>query len=114
MRTAFARARAVRLLPSTCQVLRATPSSDGAGGQTQTWPVLGTVACAYGPRDISASEHELAGRLGMSTLWNVTVPSDADVTERDRLRVDGRTFEVVSILGGSFGPTRRVTAAEVR
>lgn len=107
-----AQATAVGALPDSCDVQRRTVTSDGAGGQTETWTTVATVPCRVAPSG-GASEgivaNESAGRAG----FVVTVPSDTDVRGTDRLVIDDRQLEVVAVLTRSWEVARRVECVQV-
>lgn len=105
---------AVSVMPDTAQVQRPTVTDDGAGGSTAAYAAVGgPVPCLLGARNLTASEAPTAGRLGITTLWDVQVPAGTDVRAADRLSISGRTFEVVSLLTGSYPVAVQLTAAEV-
>lgn len=105
------RATVVASMPDTAQVLRATTTPDGEGGQTTTWTVIATVPCRVAPADITPAERELAVQVLPRTLWRITVPVQTDVVGRDRIIVGSRTFEVLGVLDlRSLGLSTRVVA----
>lgn len=103
-------------LPDSCQVVRRSTVPDGAGGTTDTWANQGgAVACRLSPvsRSDRLAEREVAGELVAVTYWTLTFPDATDVTERDRVTVAGRTFEVTSVGTRSWEISRRVLVVEV-
>jgi hypothetical protein len=103
-------------LPDSADVHRRTSSSNGALGSTDTWAPVGTYAVRVSPlgRSDRLAELEVAARLAAVTSWILTFPDHADVTERDRVFVGARDFELASILGPrSWELGRRVMAQEV-
>lgn len=99
-------------LPDTAQVRRKTLTSDGMGGQTESWATVATVACRVAPSG-RPEERAVAERLASVSVWTVTLPALTDVRAVDRLVVGARTFEVVGVLARSDEVGRRVVCVEV-
>lgn len=107
------RATADRALPDTCTIQRKTAVSDGGGGTTETWADHATgIACRIAPA--SGGETGTAGdRVEDETTHVVTLPALTDITEADRLQVDGQVYEVTAVRKrGAWELTRRVEAKE--
>src|SRR6185369_676579 len=88
------RAVAEQFLPDTATVRRATATS-GSGGVSNAWSnYLTGVPCRVSPLANQANE-ALGGNAGTTAVssWVVTVPAETDVTVKDRIVVNGRTFE---------------------
>lgn len=83
--------------PDTAHILRSTPTST-AGGWAQDFVEIGTCPCRLttSPQTVP-SEVVAAGQLASITHWLLNVPPDTDIIARDRVTVQGVTFEV---LGG--------------
>lgn len=99
-------------LTETATVKRKTLAPDGMGGTTETWATVATVACSRST-GVSQAEQAVADRLSVVRPWVVRVPAAADVTNKDRLVIGGRTFEVVSLSGGTIDVSRRLLCQEV-
>ena len=108
MRTVQAQAMA-----GTAVISRKTLASDGMGGFTETWAASGTVTCRVWPATESGAESLIADRITESDAWVITVPYATDITAKDRVVADGRTFEVVSAIAHTWETARRVVATEV-
>lgn len=108
MRTVQAEAMA-----GTAVISRKTLTTDGMGGFTETWAASGTVTCRVWPATESGAESLIADRITESDAWVITVPYATDVTAKDRVVADGRTFEVVSAIAHTWETARRVVAVEV-
>lgn len=85
------------LLTQTCWILRATTVTSGFGTKaaSKTWPTEGTE---------SPCRLQLSGGTEDNDLRDVAIregkvflPPDADVTVKDRLVVDGSTFEILTV-----------------
>ena len=100
-------------LPDTAQVQRKTLVSDGAGGYTESWSTVATVACRVSPSGRSPEERVIAERLAATSVWTITLPALTDVTVADRIVVGARTFEVVGVLARTEEISRRVVCTEV-
>jgi len=106
------RATVDEALPDTCTIRRKAVVSDGGGGQTTTWSDLAAgVACGIAP--VAGGEGATtAGRVVDETTHVVTLPDGQDVTEADRIVVDGVTYELTLVRKrGAWELNRR---AEVR
>ncbi len=100
-------------LPDVAQVQRRTLTSDGAGGYTESWNTVATVACRVAPSGQSPQERVIAERLTATSVWTITLPAETDVRPADRLLVGTRTFEVAGVLARSEEIARRVICTEV-
>lgn len=100
-------------MAGTCVVTRRTLASDGAGGYTETWAAVGTVAGRVWPATESGAERLIADRITETDAWVITVPQGTDVLAKDRITEGGRTFEVVTALVHTWETARRVVAVEV-
>jgi head-tail adaptor len=100
-------------LPDSCTISRATIASDNAGGQTQSWATVATVACRLAPRLARPLESETSDRMQNATDWIITVPRGTDVRTDDRIVVGSRTFEVTKNLVRSYQTAQQVLASEV-
>lgn len=101
------------LLPDTCTVSRYTVVSDNAGGQTQTWATVATVACRLSTRNARPTEGDVADRMQNANEWMITVPSGTDVRTEDRIAIGSRTFEVAKPLAHSEQTALRVIVTEI-
>lgn len=106
-------------LPDTGQVTRPTRAADGLGGQTVTYTTaIAAVACRLslptgGTPGISQLGKEIAERLGNRTIFVASFPYNTDVRDGDRLAVNGKTYEVLAIINGSWEIARRAMVARV-
>lgn len=80
-------------LPTTAEVRRPTPASDGQGGVTETWATVATWPC-YLSEDRRPIELAEAGRITAEGKWKACLPIAADVHPPDRLRIGGVDYEV--------------------
>jgi hypothetical protein len=90
------RATAQSSMFDSCAVTRLTQASDGAGGQTETWATVATVACRVTPQVIRGRDLDIAERIAMSQQFIITVPAGTNVLVSDRIVSGGVTYEVVS------------------
>ncbi len=107
------RETATAALPATAQIIRSVPFADGAGGTTMTDSVIGVCPVRIG----QASQSQLAvyaDRLVGLTGVTLTVPVGTAVQPRDRLIIEGRTFDVIGAPdGGAWATAVRLMATEV-
>mgnify|MGYP000871490242 FL=1 len=94
-------------LTETATIQRKTTVSDGAGGFSDTWATVGSAKCRVAPGGTGTAQL-LAGKLNEKSGWRITLPQGTDVIEADRIEVDSRSFEVLSVLGAWTNETARV------
>jgi head-tail adaptor len=100
-------------LPGTAIIQRSTQASDGMGGVTDAWAAVGTVSARVSPSGMGLDDL-VGGEAVNVTPWVVTVPHGTSVTDRDRLAVEGQTFEVVGVDSPrSYATAIRVQCREV-
>ena len=100
-----------RTLPDTAVISRPTQVVDAAGGFTQTWATVATVACRVAVA--SGGEQVIAGKLDAVGTWTITLPALTDVAAADRIAVGSRTFEVgLPLRPRSWELSRRVLVTE--
>lgn len=90
-------------LPDSAVISRKAVSSDGAGGNSETWSTHATVACAI---DKVATWKEVAqsGRMQAVTVWKARFPLGTDLLPADRVTANTQEFEVLDTdLGVSNG-----------
>lgn len=101
------------LLRGRCAISRYTPASDAAGGEVWTWrTVADEVPCHV---DYPAgNERDSNGDVARAVARRVVfVPSTVDVTGRDRIAVDGTTFEVTHVAARTRSKVLEVNVSEV-
>jgi head-tail adaptor len=97
---ALARRTIKAKLPDEAIVLRLTAAADGYGSQTETFAEVGRYPCRiqfnFG---IPANFDSVEGTAVVNRqTFIVTLPYDADVTETDRLEINGAAYSIVSSL----------------
>lgn len=99
-------------MTSTVTVTRPSGSSDGLGGQTLSWatqsPTIG-----FRTTQLGQQERAVAERLGLVTPAVVVVPHDSTVAVRDRLTIEGHTFDVVGASADTEPVYRSLLCIEV-
>lgn len=73
-----------------------TLTSDGMGGQTESWETKYTVYAGIWP--VSARERVQAGQMETTITHRLRLRYQAGITTAMRVVFDGRTFEIVSII----------------
>lgn len=91
---ALMRAQATQLLPDTCTIQSVSRSSDGAGGWSETWSTLATVACRLDPLKQQAQPETVAGREALIVPRQLTVPYDAPIDVDRRVVIGSETYEI--------------------
>jgi len=92
-------------LPDTAVITRPTRTSDSAGGYTTVLATVATVNCRIAknrPREILAGNRELT-----YADWTVTLPYGTAVLAGDTITVSGQSYQVVSVLVGSWNTAVR-------
>jgi len=85
-------------MPGTVVIQRATLTSDGMGGYTEAWAAVGTVTGRIYPQNSRAfAESVSGGQVISETRWFGSFPTGTDITAKDRLSYQSRTFEVTQI-----------------
>lgn len=106
------RAQQEATMTLACTVKRPSRASDGQGGKTVTKTAVVTTVCRIGAAG-RAAQQMIAEKHGSVVGYTVTVPYGTDVTGKDEIEADGRVFEVVGVLRGSYETARRVVCVEV-
>jgi len=83
-------------LPSTGLVKHRTGTSDGRGGQTESYDAGTALACRLLPMGAreAAGREEATGHKALS-WWTLLFSAGSDVRTTDRVIIDGQTYEVV-------------------
>jgi head-tail adaptor len=82
-----------------CQILRATPTPDGWGGQTDTWTVVSPAGllCRVAPSRRQDYEQVQEERLTLANRYTIALPAGTDVTEKDRITALGNSYEIATV-----------------
>jgi head-tail adaptor len=82
-------------MPGTVYILRMGTASNGMGGMTETWGTAGTViGRVYPRRRLGMGEQVAGGQVVSVSDWFATLPVGTDVIANDRVRYNGRTWEI--------------------
>lgn len=100
------------LMSETVYVQRITRTSDSAGGASEVWSTVATVAGRVALA--SGREQVAANRLGSVTSYVVTLPADTEVLHGDQLQVNGVQYQVEVVLPRSKQTALRVLCAVVQ
>jgi hypothetical protein len=93
-------ASALLTLVDSAMRLRPSNSSDGAGGQTVTWGSAGPYHCFVAPVR-QWSETQKAATEQSVSYWKISFAAGTDILPKDRLTVNGSTFEVTETDAGA-------------
>jgi hypothetical protein len=88
------------LFGQTCNVFRATKTTDGFGDKRDSWSTVpdATYPCKlqHAVRAAGTSEDTDMRDLALGR-WYLYLPGTAVLSEHDRVQVDGAMYEVVSV-----------------
>lgn len=96
----------------TVYVQRLTKISDETGGYSQTWSTVATTTGRIAPRRMR--ELEVAGKITSLQEYVITLPANTAVTEKDRLQIDGKQYEIVGIERRTAQTALRINCMEVQ
>lgn len=82
------------MLRDPCRFEREVRTPDGAGGWVSTWQPLAGAATRCHLRRLSGSEVWQAARVSAQINAKIVCRWFADLTEADRVIVDGRTWNI--------------------
>lgn len=98
---------------TTATVHRKVAVDDTSGGSTDTYPVVATYPCSFGPYPVRPREREASERIRLVAQWAFVFPASAVILATDRVTVGTRTFEVVSSGIGSDDVVLKVICTEI-
>ena len=101
-------------LVTPAQVWRAEETPDGEGGTIEDWNVVVNTVCSREPATRQQLELVIADRVASVTYWSIELPVGTDVTAKDRIVTENRTFEVVAPVDDSYGLDLVLVCLEVR
>lgn len=87
-------------MSSTAVIRRNSLTPDGMGGYNDSWSIAGTTICDVWAINTNRSDREnttAGGQIITHAQWFITVPYNTDVTAKDRLEIDNRTFELTFV-----------------
>lgn len=79
-------------LDQRVRIVQATAARDRIGGLVETWATLATVWAKVEP--LSAREAYYRAQVNAGATWRVVMRFRSDVTPRQRIAWNGRTFEI--------------------
>lgn len=96
------------ILSDRCSIERNEQQRDTQGGVRDAWRIVNQdVACRISAR--SGSERVKGGRRYSDSMWQLTLLTEQDISARDRVRHDSKTYEVTLVNEGrSFETVKRV------
>lgn len=110
----YLRTLADQFLPDVCSVQRYTETHTGEG-TVQTWADhLTGVACRVSPL-ASGTGEALGADASLSAVsqWTVWTEAGIDVTVKDRVIYQGRTFEIARVGARSYEIQRELICREI-
>ncbi len=111
------RRRFEQLLPDRALIERPTVGPDGSGGQTTTWAELADdVPCRLSPiggGEDTATDRRGGDRITEDATSIISFRWDQDVTEADKVTIDGQAFDVQLVRRrGEYAMTLRCECRE--
>lgn len=88
------RAQAASLMPDTCSIQSVVVTSDGEGGQVETWSTVATVACRLDIMPARTRTEMEAAREARTTFYRLTVPYDTALTVESQVVHEGVAYQV--------------------
>lgn len=97
--------------PNTGVIKRYTNTNDGFGGFTQSESTVASVDCAFyinSTKDVIVAD----GQQNQST-FTILFPVGTDITNKDRVLIGSRVFEVIQVQSHSYELVCRIKAIEI-
>lgn len=82
------------MLPGTAVIQARSLSSDGAGGQTESWTARGTVACRVDPVPRAMQLDDAGQAEALRVEYQITLGWDVTIEPTDRIVTGGETYEI--------------------
>lgn len=83
-----------RMLREPVTFERATRTSDGAGGATQSWAAISGASDRAHVKALSGHERFASDRVEAGTRWRIVVRYFAGLTEKDRVTMRSRAYNI--------------------
>ena len=104
---AFMRSTVVASFPDVVTISRLVRTPDAAGGTTTVWSTIATVQGRL--MNAGGQEIPIADSITQQDDQGLTLPYGTDVTEKDRVAVQGLTYEVVAVSAKSWQAEMKLT-----
>jgi hypothetical protein len=85
------------VLPDTVSLTRPASASDGLGGRSNVFALVGTYAARITPINTQQAEEEVGARLSNGTAYRVALPAGTDVRQTDRITYSSVTYSVEAV-----------------
>lgn len=82
------------MLVRTVEILHPTATTDDRGDTIESWPESGTESAAWVSPPLTAEEAHQLGRDVTTTTRRVRLPAGTQLDARDRVRFEGRLWQV--------------------
>jgi len=86
---------------TTADIYRTTLTTDGRGGQTQTWRKVATISVRL--RNVKDNEQVIGDALQSVSMWVMVCDRNADIAVNDRVRVDEMPGLYFEVAGNNIG-----------
>lgn len=110
--TQFLRGIAESFMPESAAIQRPTETSSG-DGTSASWSTIATVSARLSPMGGASERLGADASLQAVAAWRIAVPVGTDVTVKDRIVINGRTFEVARSGDRSYAAEIVVIATEI-
>lgn len=109
------RADAAKMRPDTCTISSVGHTSDGAGGSTEALTTVATVSCRLDPIGTKSGGIEVAAmREALDSMYQLTVPYDADIRVGYRITHNSKQYEIRQLSNEhSWNVSRRALVARI-
>lgn len=84
-------------MPDTCQIEDFARVSDGAGGFTESWSAVGTVACRIDPTQTTEQDVKISGKDTLRSVYLISLPYDCGLTDEHRIVCGGDIYQVLQM-----------------
>ena len=85
------------MLRTPCQFQRKTRTGDGSGGWSEAWVNIAGAATRCSFKMLSGGERFQAQRAEATTRNRIVVRYFSDLTEADRVTIQGRAYNITAI-----------------
>lgn len=114
---AYAREQVAGLLPDTCTIQSRTLTSDGAGGNTETWATVANgsnVPCRVDPVPSQKVTEQISEREVTVTEYMITTAYDSPLATGQRIATGGHTYEIKMLNADhSWNVSKRARVARI-
>lgn len=108
---AVIRAAQQKTFVDTCVIERSSKIPDMKGGSVEVWTPIFTIPCRFAP--VTQTQRGSDGVLRLVSETIITVDLDTDVTVKDRIRYNGKTYSITGFKDHSFSTAKRCAVQQI-